>query len=169
MRHDAAHRSRIARPGRGAVWGALAVCALLVAAGVAQYRLAANVAVGGTAAAAPGEHAADAKAIVAAYDENLLDPAPAIGAVLDQIAARPGVAEAALVSGEGVELTGGSATPSARLVAETEPPAALGTAVAATLKSGKPSAKKEKPAEAGGHGAAPAEEPPAAAAPAAGH
>jgi diguanylate cyclase (GGDEF)-like protein len=122
------------------LWGALAVGALLVAAGVAQYRLAANVAVGGTAAAAPGEHAADAKAIVAAYDENLLDPAPAIGAVLDQIAARPGVAEAALVSGEGVELTGGSATPSARLVAETEPPAALGTAVAATLKSGKPSA-----------------------------
>ncbi|KQV66272.1 hypothetical protein [Rhizobium sp. Root1220] len=46
-------------------------------------------------------------------------------------------------------------------------------AVAATKggesKSGKPSAKKEKPAEAGGHGAAPAEEPPAAAAPAAGH
>ncbi len=139
MRDDAAHRPRIAHSGWGAVWAALAFGALLVAVGVVQYRLAASVADGGTAAAAPGEHAADAKAIVAAYDENLLDPAPAIETVLDEIATRPGVAEAALVSGAGVEFTGGTAGPNAQLVAEIEPPAALGTAVNATLESGKPS------------------------------
>ena len=122
------------------MWGALAVCALLVALGLVQYRLAAGVADGGIAAAAPGEHAADAKAVVAAYDENLLDPAPAIGKVLDAIASRPGVAEAALVSGEGVELVGGAPTPDAQLIAETEPPAGIAAAVAQTLKSATPTA-----------------------------
>ena len=101
-----------------------------------QYGLALRTVSGSTSAAASVGHAADAKAVLAAYEQNLLDPAPAIEALLNEIASRPGVAEAALVNSDGVEIVGGPAAAGAELVAESAPPPRVGEALRGAIGSG---------------------------------
>jgi diguanylate cyclase (GGDEF)-like protein len=112
---------------------ALAIgAALLATLGAAQVLLVSDAASDGGPAPTPREHEADAEALLAAYDENLLDPAPAIRSLLDEVAARPGVAEAALVSDAGVELVGRSSADDPVLIEEA-PVTALSPAVRAAL------------------------------------
>jgi diguanylate cyclase (GGDEF)-like protein len=125
MRADSAHNTPTVRPWRATVLAALAIALVLATAGLAQLLLAQRASSGGSVEPAPGEHSADARALLTAYDENLLDPAPAIADVLNGIAARPGVAEVALVSGEGVEMIGGKPVAGASLVADSAAPSEL--------------------------------------------
>lgn len=130
------HTGTTRRAVGAAAWSAVVMGIVLAVVGLGQVALASRHASGGAAAPAPGEHAADAKAVLAAYDENLLDPEPAIRAVLDEVAARPGVAEVALVSGAGVELTGAPAAKNATLVEEGAVPAAMTGLVGRALTDG---------------------------------
>jgi diguanylate cyclase (GGDEF)-like protein len=124
------------RPSFGpALWAGAAIAAVLVLAGAAQLLLVQRSSTAAVGTGAAG-HADDAKAVLTAYDENLLDPIPAIRSVLDRIAAEPGVAEVALVSGEGVELTGGTAVAGAELVEGEAAPADLAGAVGSALRAG---------------------------------
>ena len=141
MRNTFPPQSTTASTPRSALWAALVVAGVLAGVAAIQYGLALRTLSGSASAAAPADHAADAKAVLAAYEENLLDPAPAIATLLDEIAARPGVAEAALVNAEGVEIVGGSVVQGAELVAESAPPACARAALGDALDSGKAFAK----------------------------